>query len=86
MENLKLYEISMVGNSMDDEQEIFELMGLCESYIVMYYNADNELTEIADNEQLLDVYEYETDYFYLETGNMESVQNKLEYLKLRKVK
>lgn len=81
---MKMIKISMVGESMDSENEINELMDLHSSY-GSFKEVDGELIENENTSDLLDAYEYETDIFVFETMDVERLKNSLEYLEIYEV-
>ena len=81
---MNMIKISMVGESMDSENEINELMNLHGSY-GSFKEVNGELIENENIDDLLDAYEYETDIFAFETMDVERFKNSLEYLKIYEV-
>ena len=81
---MKMVKISMVGESMNSENEINELMNLHSSYS-SFKKVDGELIENESIEDLLDAYEYETNIFAFETMDVERFKNSLEYLEIYEV-
>lgn len=81
---MKLVKISMVGESMDSENEINELMDLHSSY-GSFKEVNGELVENESIDGLLDAYERETDIFVFETMDVERFKNSLEYLEIYEV-
>ena len=81
---MKMIKISMVGESMDSENEINELMDLHGSY-GSFKEVDGELIENESIDDLLDAYEYETDIFGFETMDVERFKNSLKYLEIYEV-
>ena len=81
---MKMIKISMVGESMDSENEINELMDLHGSY-GSFKEVDGELIENESIDDLLDAYEYETDIFVFEVMDVERFKNSLEYLEIYEV-
>lgn len=81
---MKFVKISMVGESMDSENEINELMDLHGSY-GSFKEVNGELVENENINDLLDAYEYETDIFVFETMDVERFKNSLEYLEIYEV-
>ena len=81
---MKMIKISMVGESMDSENEINELMDLHGSY-GSFKEVDGELIENESIDDLLDAYEYETDIFVFETMDVKRFKNSLEYLEIYEV-
>lgn len=81
---MKMIKISMVGESMDSENEINELMDLHGSY-GSFKEVDGELIENESMDDLLDAYEYETDIFVFETMDVDRLKNSLEYLEIYEV-
>ena len=81
---MKMVKISMVGESMNSENEINELINLHSSYS-SFKKVDGELIENESIEDLLDAYEYETNIFAFETMDVERFKNSLEYLEICEV-
>ena len=81
---MKMIKISMVGESMDSENEINELMDLHGSY-GSFKEVNGELIENENINDSLDAYEYETDIFVFETMDVERFKNSLEYLEIYEV-
>ena len=81
---MKMIKISMVGESMNSENEINELMDLHGSY-GSFKEVNGELIENENTGDLLDAYEYETDIFVFETMDVERFKNSLEYLEIYEV-
>lgn len=81
---MKMIKISMVGESMDSENEINELMDLHSSY-GSFKEVNGEIIENENIDDLLDAYEYETDIFGFETMDIKEFENKLQYLEIYEV-
>lgn len=79
---MNMIKINMAHESMDSENEINELMDLHSSY-GSFKEVDGELIVNENMDDLLDAYEYETDIFYFEVGNVEKLA--LKYLQKEKV-
>ena len=79
---MKMIKINMNGETMDSENEINELMDLCSSFS-SYKEIKREMIPLESVTDLLDAYEFETDIFYFEVGNVENLG--LEYLQIEKV-
>lgn len=80
---MQMIKISMVGESMDSENEINELMNLHSSY-GSFKEVNGELIGNENIDDLLDAYEYETDIFVFEVMDVEKFKNSLEYLQIEK--
>lgn len=81
---MKFVKISMVGESMDSENEINELMDL-HSFHGSFKEINGEFIENKSIDDLLDAYEYETDIFVFETMDFKEFENKLQYLEIYEV-
>ena len=81
---MKMIKISMVGESMNSENEINELMDLHGSY-GSFKEVNGELVYNENIDDLLDAYEYETDIFVFETMDVKEFENKLQYLEIYEV-
>lgn len=81
---MKMVKIIMVGESMNSENKINELMELHGSY-GSFREVDGELIENESINDLLDAYEYETDIFAFEVMDIEIFKNSLEYLEICEV-
>ena len=81
---MKFVKISMVGESMDSENEINELMDLHGSY-GSFKEVNGKIEENESIDALLDAYEYETDIFVFATMDVERLKNSLEYLEICEV-
>lgn len=79
---MTMIKINMAHESMDSESEINELMNLCSSFS-SYKKVNGEMIPLESVTDLLDAYEFETDIFYFEVGNVENLG--LEYLQIEKV-
>lgn len=79
---MKIIKINMAHESMDSESEVNELMELCSSFS-SYKEINGEMIPLESVTDLLDAYEFETDIFYFEVGNVENLG--LEYLQIEKV-
>lgn len=79
---MQIIKINMEHESMDSENEINELMDLHSSY-GSFKEVNGELIVNENMDDLLDAYEYETDIFYFEVGNVEKLG--LEYLQIEKI-
>ena len=79
---MNVIKINMAHESMDSESEINELMDLCSSFS-SYKKVKGEMIPLESVTDLLDAYEYETDIFYFEVGNVEKLA--LKYLQKEKV-
>lgn len=81
---MKMIKINMVGESMDSENEINELMDLHSSY-GSFKEVNGEIIENENIDDLLDAYEYETDIFAFEVMDIKIFKNSLEYLEICEV-
>ena len=81
---MKMIKISMVGESMDSENEINELMDLHGSH-GSFKEVNGKIEENESIDDLLDAYEYETDIFGFETMDVERFKNSLKYLEIYEV-
>ena len=81
---MKFVKISMVGESMDSENEINELMDL-HSFHGSFKEINGELIENESIDDLLNAYERETDIFVFETMDFKEFENKLQYLEIYEV-
>ena len=79
---MNMIKINMAHESMDSENEINELMDL-HSFHGSFKEINGEFIENKSIDDLLDAYEYETDIFYFEVGNVEKLA--LKYLQKEKV-
>lgn len=71
---MKMVKINMVGESMNSENKINELMNLHSSY-GSFKEIDGELIVNENMDDLLDAYEYETDIFGFEVMDIERFKN-----------
>lgn len=78
---MQMIKINMNGETMDSESEINELMDLHSSY-GSFKEVNGKLIYNESIDDLLDAYEYETDIFYFEVGNVENLG--LEHLQIEK--
>ena len=79
---MNMIKINMAHESMDSDNEINELMDL-HSFHGSFKEINGEFIENKSIDDLLDAYEYETDIFYFEVGNVEKLA--LKYLQKEKV-
>ena len=81
---MKMVKINMVGESMNSENKINELMNLHSLY-GSFKKVDGKMLENESINDLLDAYEYETDIFGFEVMDIERFKNSLEYLEICEV-
>ena len=81
---MKFVKINMVGESMNSENKINELMNL-HSLHGSFKKVDGKMLENESINDLLDAYEYETDIFGFEVMDIERFKNSLEYLEICEV-
>lgn len=79
---MQMIKINMNGETMDSLNEINELMNLHSSH-GSFKEVDGKIIPLESISDLLDAYEYETDIFYFEVGNVEKLG--LEYLQIEKI-